>query len=157
MSGPDVEGLPEYFQDNPWVEILSQRGREDVADLGPVKAPRASGDPAISTAPDVAQMSTSPIKASSAPQDQGQEIAQLINALMGMMVRSSQAQAQANAQNPMVIVVPIVITVPSYGYPMSIAMPNGGYGGLAPHLDSQMSCGLLRPAPLTWLGNPRTR
>jgi len=39
-----------------------------------------------------------------------------------------------------VIVVPIVIQVPSYGYPMSIAMPNGGHGGLAPHLNAVYEC-----------------
>ena len=127
MSGPDerVE-LPSYFRDNPWVEILAHRGIEP-------EEPLARS--ALSTA-GPAQASPSPVKASSAPQGQGQEIAQLINALMGMVVRSSQAQAWATAQSPMVVVVPIVIQVPGYGYPMSIAMPNGGNGGLAPRLNA---------------------
>ena len=134
MSGPNgrVE-LPSYFKDNPWVDILAQRGQE---------VPGASSNPTLSTA-EPARASLSPIKASSVPQAQGQEIAQLINALMGMVVRSSQAQvaqAQAQAQSPTVIVVPIVIQVPSYGYPMSIAMPNGGHGGLAPHLNAVYEC-----------------
>ena len=123
-----AEGLPSYFRDNPWLGILARRGMEPEEPLA---------RPALSTAPEPAQASPSP-KASSAPQDQGQDLSQLINALMSVMVRSSQAQAaqaHASAQSPMVIVVPIVITVPSYGYPMSIAMPNGGYGGLAPHLN----------------------
>jgi len=159
VIGLDGHGLPSYFRGNPWVEILANRGQENEASMAP-RAPGASDSPAISMAPELPQASLRPVKVSSAPQDQGQEIAQLINALMGMMMRSSQAQvaqAQAGAQNPAVIVIPIVITVPSYGYPMSIAMPNGGYGGLAPHLNGQMPCGLLRPAPLTWLGNPRTQ
>ena len=149
VLGGLAEELPSYFRDNPWLGILARRGMEP-------EEPLARS--ALSTA-GPAQASPSPVRASSAPQGQGQEIAQLINALMSMMVRSSQAQvaqAQAGAQNPTVIVIPIVITVPGYGYPMSIAMLNGGHGGLAPHFDSQMPCGLLRPAPLTWLGNPRT-
>jgi len=123
MSGPDerVE-LPSYFRDNPWVEILAHRGIEP-------EEPLARS--ALSTA-GPAQASPSPVKASSAPQGQGQEIAQLINALMGMVVRSSQAQvahAQAGVQ-PMVVVVPIIIQMP-VPYPVTAQRYGiGGCGGV---------------------------
>ena len=126
VLGGLAEELPSYFRDNPWLGILARRGMEPEEPLA---------RPALSTAPEPAQASPSPAKASSAPQDQGQDIARLINALMSVAKISQVAQAQASAQSPTVIVVPIVIQMPGYGYPMSIAMPNGGYGGIAPHLN----------------------
>ena len=116
-----AEELPSYFHDNPWLGILTRRGVEPEEPLA---------RPALSTAPEVAQASPSPVRASSAPQAQGQEIAQLINALMGMMVRSSQAQvahaqAQASAQ-PMVMVVPIIIQMP---VPCPVTAQCYGIGG----------------------------
>jgi len=30
MSGSDVEGLPSYFKDNPWLDILARRGRDEL-------------------------------------------------------------------------------------------------------------------------------
>ena len=130
VLGGLAEELPSYFHDNPWLDILARRGIEPEEPLA---------RPALSMAPEPAQVSPSPVKASSAPQDQGHEIAQLINALMSVARISQVAQAQAQAQSPTVIVVPIVITMPGYAYPMSIAMLNGGYGGIAPHLNGEWS------------------
>ena len=84
-------------------------------------------------------MFSSPVKASLTPQDQGQDIAQLINTLMGMMMRSSQARvAQAGAQSPTVIVIPIVIQMPVW--------PGAELGGIAPRPSGEyVNCALLSP------------
>ena len=144
MSGPDLTGLPEYFRDNPWLDILAQRGQKGVANLGPAKAPGASARPVLSTA-EPTQASTSP-KASSAPQTQGQDL----NQLMGFLVKLVQGQvAQANAQGqPMVMVIPIVIQVP-YPWPVQAqGYEIGGCGGVlrTPRPNSEyVGCALLSP------------
>jgi len=44
MSGPDEPtGLPSYFRDNPWLDILANRSQEDGANIAPL-APGASGE-----------------------------------------------------------------------------------------------------------------
>jgi len=128
MSGSDVEGLPSYFKDNPWLDILANRGQEDVADMAPL-APRASGGPAISTAPEVAQVSSSPSQLSQAPS--GQDLSQLITSLVKLAQGQIQvAHAQASAQ-PMVVVVPIVIQMPVWP-----SAELGGHGGITPRLNA---------------------
>jgi len=144
MSGPDLTGLPEYFRDNPWVEILANRGQEDQASMGPVKVPGASEPPArsIVTAPEA--QPGPPSQPSQAPS--GQEFQQLI----GVLAKLVQGQvAQANAQGqPMVMVIPIVIQVP-YPWPVQAqGYEIGGCGGVlrTPRPNSEYAnCALLSP------------
>ena len=118
----DLTGLPSYFEGNPWVEILANRGQEDVADLGPVKAPGVSAGPAISTASQLGP------PASQAPS--GQDLSQLISSLVKLTTSQIQVtHAQASAQ-PMVIVVPIIVQVPvPYPWPVQ-SVEIGGHGGV---------------------------
>ena len=127
-EGTQAQELPSYFEGNPWVEILANRGQEDVADLGPVKAPGASAGPAISTASQLGP------PASQAPS--GQELQQLIGVLTRLVQGQVQvAQAQAQAQ-PMVVVVPIVIQVPVWP-----SAELGGHGGITPRPNA-VNCAL---------------
>jgi len=72
-----------------------------------------------------------------------QAVAQLLSVLSNLTARLGDARAPVMSSHgqdsPTVIVVSIVISVPGYGYPMSIAMLNGGYGGLSPHLNGEWS------------------
>ena len=123
----DLTGLPSYFEGNPWVEILANRGQEDVADLGPVKAPGASAGPAISTAPQLGP----PSQPSQAPQP-SMDLSQLISAFVKFAQGQVQvAHAQAQAQ-PMVMVIPIVVQVPvPYPWPTQAQSAElGGHGGV---------------------------
>ena len=45
--GEENAGLPSFFQDNPWLDVLAQRGAEPTPDFA---APRASPAPAVSRA-----------------------------------------------------------------------------------------------------------
>ncbi len=134
MSGSDEpNGLPEYFQDNPWVEVLAQRGQEEVADLGPVKAPGASGRPALSTA-EPAQVSPSPKPSQPSQAPSSQELRQLISSLTRLIQGQDQVtHAQASAQSqPMIMVIPVVIQVPiPYPWPVQAqGYEIGGHGGV---------------------------
>ena len=132
MSGPDVEGLPSYFRDNPWVEILANRGQEDVADMVPL-APGASGNSAISTA-EPAQVSPSPKSSQPSQAPSSQELRQLISSLTRLIQGQDQvAHAQASAQSqPMIMVIPVVIQVPMpYPWPVQAqGYEIGGHGGV---------------------------
>ena len=118
VVGQDLTGLPSYFRGNPWLDILAQRGQEDVAERAPL-APGASARPILSMAPQ-----PSPPKPSQAPQP-NVDLSQLISSLV-RLAQGQVAMAHASAQ-PTVIVVPIVIQVP-IPWPMSVEI--GGYGGV---------------------------
>jgi len=144
VSGPDVEGLPSYFRDNPWVEILANRGQEDVADMVPL-APGASGNSAISTA-EPAQVSPSPKSSQPSQAPSSQELRQLISSLTRLIQGQDQvAHAQASAQSqPMIMVIPVVIQVPMpYPWPVQAqGYEIGGHGGVLctprPNVDATM-------------------
>jgi len=136
MSEPErqaeINELPSYFQDNPWVEILSQRGQEDGPSMGPVRAPGASASPALSTAQMSPGLETQPgPPASQAPQP-SMDLSQLISAFVKLVQGQVQvAHAQAQAQ-PMVMVIPIVVQVPvPYPWPIQAQSAEiGGRGGV---------------------------
>ena len=146
MSGPDeLAGLPSYFKDNPWLDILANRGQEDQASIGPVKAPGASGRPALSTA-EPAQVSPSPKPSQPSQAPSSQELQQLISSLTRLVQGQDQVtHAQASAQSqPMIMVIPVVIQVPMpYPWPVQAqGYEIGGHGGVlctpCPNVDATM-------------------
>ena len=158
MSGSDeLAGLPSYFRDNPWVEVLTQRGQEDEAGMSPVKAPEASGDPTLSTAAEPAQVSPGPSQPSQALS--GQELQQLISSLTKLVQCQFQmAHAQANAQ-PTVMVIPVVVQVP-VPYPWPIQAQGyeiGGCGGVlcTPRYIEERSAKPLARRPPGFKSRPR--
>ena len=145
MAGQDLTGLPSYFEGNPWVEVLAQRGQEDVADLGPVKAPGAPGRLALSTA-EPAQVSPSPKPSQPSQAPSSQKLQQLISSLTRLVQGQDQVtHAQASAQSqPMIMVIPVVIQVPMpYPWPVQAqGYEIGGHGGVLctprPNVDATM-------------------